>query len=288
MLLKPPKTMNEIVSETIGPFIGSDFTDGEFDEVRRVLLAEREFDLGMYKDRCIKRRIATRVRALGFTSAESYIELLKENPDEVEALMRALSVHVSHFFRNPSTFEALQKRIFPELFTRLSAKREPVRIWSAGCATGEEPYSLALLLDRDFPDSDFSILGTDLSPAAVEQATSATFPENRLDEVSPELLQRSFRKEGRSYLLAKEIRSHVTFKVHDILSLSDYPACDLILCRNVLIYFAREDQERIMDRFHSALNPGGYLVLGKAETLQGRARKSFMSECPIERIYRRK
>lgn len=278
--------MTENNTYNINPFVGSDFTDAEFDEVRAILLARRDFDLGMYKDRCIKRRIATRVRSLGFASAAPYLELLKDDEEEIEALMRALSIHVSQFFRNPSTYETLQKKILPVLFE--AKKGMPVRIWSAGCATGEEPYSLALLLHTYFDKTDFSILGTDLSPAAIEQASSGIFPEQRLTEVPVEILQRCFRKEGRHYLLEEEIRAHVKFKVHDILSLNDFPPCDLILCRNVLIYFAREDQERIIERFSMALRPGGYLVLGKAETLQGPARKHFTPEHPTERIYRRK
>jgi len=271
------------------PFVGSDLSDSEFDEVRLLLLEKKGFDLGMYKDRCIRRRIASRIRALGYRTAGPYLLFLEESPDEAQELIRALSVHVSHFFRNPSTFNTLEYRIFPELVERARNEGREVRIWSAGCATGEEPYSLAILIDN-IPEirDPFSILATDLSPSVIDQAREGLFPPNRLEEVPKDILERYFEKEGVNYRLSERVRRKVRFEVHDILSADNYPTCDLVLCRNVLIYFSREDQERIIEGFAAALSQGGYLVLGKAETLQGRSRELFTSEFAVERIYRRK
>jgi chemotaxis protein methyltransferase CheR len=145
------------------PFVGSEFPEAEFREVCRILLAKRGFDLALYKDRCVKRRIATRVRARGFSEARPYLALLERDEAELDALMAALTIHVSQFFRNPSTFDLLARQVLPELLRRAQAEgRRILRLWSVGCASGEEPYSLALLLQELAPpEVKIDILGTD-------------------------------------------------------------------------------------------------------------------------------
>lgn len=272
------------------PFVGSEFPEEDFRALRDLLLEKRGFDLAMYKDRCIKRRIATRVRALGFNSAPPYIDVLRRNEAELDVLMAALSVHVSQFFRNPSTFATLEGRILPELIRRAAGSgRRELRLWSVGCAGGEEPYSLALLVDELAPrDVRVSILATDVSHPVLEQARQGLFDPLRLTEVPEAIRDRYFETEGRNYRLAERICKMVEFQRHDILTSREYPAADLILCRNVLIYFSREKQENILTRFAAALPVGGFLVLGRAETLLGGARQLFQPECSLERIYRRK
>jgi chemotaxis protein methyltransferase CheR len=272
------------------PFVGSEFPEEDFCAVRDLLLEKRGFDLAMYKDHCVKRRIATRVRALGFNSAGPYLDILRRNETELDALLAAISIHVSQFFRNPTTFAALEERILPELIRRatLSVRRE-LRLWSVGCAGGEEPYSLALLLDELAPRHlRVSILATDVSPPVLEQAREGLFDPVRLTEVPEAVRARYFTAEGRNYRLAEHICKMVQFQRHDILTSMEYPAADLILCRNVLIYFSREKQEYILTRFAAALPAGGFLVLGRAETLLGEPRQLFQPECSVERIYRRK
>jgi chemotaxis protein methyltransferase CheR len=272
------------------PFVGSEFSEEAFGAVRDLLLEKRGFDVAMYKDRCIKRRIATRVRALGFSEAGSYLDVLRQNEAEVDTLMAALSIHVSQFFRNPSTFAALEEKILPALIrmAQESGRRE-LRLWSVGCAGGEEPYSLALLADELAPrDIRISILATDVSAPVLEQAQQGLFDPLRLSEVPEAVRERYFVPEGRNYRLDARIRGMVQFRRHNILTSRDYPAADLILCRNVLIYFSREQQENIVGRFAVSLPAGGFLVLGRAETMLGEARQLFQVECPAERIYRRK
>ncbi len=275
--------------ERATPFVGSEFSDEDFAEVRRILLDKLGFDLGMYKDRCIRRRIAKRVRALGFADAGSYLEVLRRDDDEVDALMTALTIHVSQFFRNPSTFDALETRILPELIQRSrDAGRREVRLWSVGCSSGEEPYSLALVIDRLAPRSvHVSILGTDLSPAILERARKAVYDPHRLTEVPEVLLEKYFKAQGRDYRIDPRIKAMVRFQIHNVLTAVEYPKADLILCRNVLIYFSRAEQEKILTGFADALPAGGVLVLGRAETLLGEVRRRFKIEDPDERIYRR-
>lgn len=270
------------------PFVGGDFSDEHYSAFRDILLTSRGFDLGMYKDRCIKRRIAARLRSLGFNDPLPYLERLRQDAAEVDLLLEALSIHVSQFFRNPSTYCTLEQQVLPDLICRVRALgRNELRLWSAGCAGGEESYSLALLMTELAPAGmTVKILGSDVSDGVLEQARQGLFPSARLTEVSPHLLERYFRVEGRQYRLVDSVRNMVNFFQQDLLAPGDYPQVDLILCRNVLIYFSREEQEEIIGRFAAALIPGGVLVLGRAETLLGSKRRLFHSEWPTERIYR--
>jgi chemotaxis protein methyltransferase CheR len=271
------------------PFVGSEFPEAEFREVCRILLAKRGFDLAMYKDRCVKRRIATRVRARGFSEPRPYLALLEGDEAELDTLLAALTIHVTQFFRNPSTFALLEQQVLPALLNRVQTEgRQKLRLWSVGCASGEEPYSLALLMRKLAPPAlKVDILGTDISHAILESARDGLYDLQRLAEVPADLRERYFFPDGRGYRLSEAIRRMVRFERHDMLTAPAYPRVDLIICRNVLIYFSREEQENILQRFAEALPVGGILVLGKAEMLLPRSRRLFAAECVSERIYRR-
>ena len=281
------KTINN--GNRTAPFVGSEFPEAEFLEVCRFLLEKRGFDLAMYRDRCIKRRIASRVRAKGFSEAGPYLDLLKRDEAEVDALLAALTIHVTQFFRNPSTFALLKQQVLPALVRRVQTEgRRALRMWSVGCASGEEPYSLALLMqDLTPPGVKIDILGTDISAAILESARQGLYDKQRLAEVPTAVRKEFFIQEGREYRLAEPIRRMVRFEQHNILTAPGYPRADLIICRNVLIYFSREEQENLLERFAAALPVGGILVLGKAEMLLGRSRQLFCAELADERIYRR-
>lgn len=163
-----------------------------------------------------------------------------------------------------------------------------MRIWSVGCAGGEEPYSLALLLhEMDVAGLDVTIVGSDVSQPILEQARQGEFDAQRLAEVPEEVREKYFeRLEGTRFRLNREIREKVSFRKHDVLTDLECPPADLILCRNVMIYFSREEQSKILARFARSLGEDGFLVLGRAETLVGTVRHLFRSEYPVERIYR--
>jgi len=243
----------------------------------------------MYKDRCLKRRIASRVRALGLNDPQAYLQVLRRDSAEVDLLMTALTIHVSQFFRNPSMFATLERNILPELIQQVRAEgRGVVRLWSAGCSSGEEPYSLALVASAlETTEIPLQIQATDLSPAILEVARAALFEPQRLAEVPAAVRERYFTPEAGRFRLIDAVRRRVRFASHNLLTDPDYPRADLILCRNVLIYFSREEQEKILSRFAAVLPPGGVLVLGKAEMLLGETRNLFRVESPAERIYRR-
>ncbi len=270
------------------PITGSDLPEELFAGIREQLLRHCRFDIGLYKDNCIKRRIAKRLRARGVSDFGSYLQLLTEEPAECDVLMTTLSIHVSQFFRNPSTFAALEGEILPELLCRTEwSGNRKVLLWSVGCAAGEEPYSLALLLEELDPRRRSMILASDLSADVLVRARQGLYDEARLAEVPRSIRERYFTREPEGYRLQETIRRRVRFERQDILSATPYPQADLILCRNVLIYFSRAEQEKILCRFAAALRRQGVLVLGKAETLVGEARRLFRSDSTGERIYRR-
>ena len=271
------------------PLLEGDFPDEAFAEVREILFERIGFDLGMYKDGCIRRRIARRARNCGARGVTDYLARLRGDKDEVPALMAALTIHVSQFFRNFPTFEYLRDRVLPELIQRLRGTRSnELNIWCAGCAGGEEPYTLALLLHEMAPlGLSLSLLATDISPDILQRASEGLYDSQRLVELPDRLRERYLTVEGNRYRLNENIRQMVRFQRHNIMTDTEYPRSDLILCRNVLIYFSREEQDRIIGHFARVLRVGGFLVLGRAENLMGRPRLLFESESARERIYRR-
>jgi len=266
-----------------------DLTEQEFSALISLLREQRQFRLDQYKDRCVRRRIAKRLRAIGAADIESYLNRLKSDDDELDALLATLSIHVSKFFRNPDTFRVLEREILPDLCRRALAEgRKTLRLWSVGCAAGEEAYSLALLMDEIGGGGlQVEILGTDVSAPVLERARQGVYGRERLGEVPGKVLNAFFQEELEGYRLTYRIRKMVHFERHNIMAATAFPSADLILCRNVLIYFSRAEQERILNRFSDALSENGVLVLGRSETLVGDIRTRFRPEFPVERIYRR-
>lgn len=264
--------------------------DRELAEIGAILNGKRCFRLTDYKSACMKRRIAIRMRATQCRDTDEYCRLLLRKDEELDQLQKTLTIHVSHFFRNPSLFHAMRLQVFPELFARaVSGADSVLRIWCLGCAGGEEPYSLAILLREHFSSElaqvETRILGTDIDAGTLAIAREGEYEKERLREVSPPLTKRYFRPQGERFRLIPEIRDMVSFDQDNITSIERYRASDLVLCRNTLIYFARPEQERILNGIADILPSRGILVLGKSETLVGSTRKRFAPLCPLERIY---
>ena len=247
-----------------------------------------------YKDRCLKRRIAVRMRARGVHSFADYSRVLDSDGREYDRLLDALTINVTKFFRNAEAWKALA----PFLEERWRARSGAVRAWSAGCASGEEPYTIAVALAetaRTTATSDWlpraSVLATDIDRQSIERATAARYAATAFSETPADVLRRWVEPaaaDGTRTPLAA-VRALVTIKRHDLTTGRAPPGgpFDLVVCRNVVIYFDRETQERLFQAFASALLPGGLLLLGKVETLLGPARDQLRMENPRERIYRR-
>ncbi len=274
---------------TPGGWTGEDLKEQDFMAIMELLRERRTFRLDHYKERCVRRRIAKRLRAAGVVDMAAYLDQLQRDDDELDALLATLSIHVSRFFRNPDTFRVLEREVLPDLCHRAKVEgRSSLRLWSVGCAGGEEAYSLALLMDELNPSGlQIDILGTDVSDPVLEIAREGRYSRERLVEVPDSVLRRYFRQDGENYQLLEQVREMVRFERHNIMAAESYPPADLILCRNVLIYFSRVEQERILTRFSRAQSEGAVLVLGRSESLVGEIRTAYRSVFPVERVYRR-
>ncbi|MBI2454932.1 MAG: protein-glutamate O-methyltransferase CheR [candidate division NC10 bacterium] len=265
----------------VGPGLQRKLEAEAFSGLRDLILRAGGIDLDLYKEKCVLRRITVRQRACGAPSLRAYLRLVSSDPAERSRLVKALTIHVSQFFRNPSTFQAIQEEILPTILTRKQrGGGRALRLWSVGCAHGEEPYSLAILLletgARALRDYSCSIY-----------ATEARYPEASLVQVPARWRQRYFLPDGDRYLVVPEVRRLVFFKGHNILDPLPFGRIDLLVCRNVLIYMTEVLQERVLLALSEALNPGGFLVLGKVEGLAGAARDCFEPVDVAERIYRK-
>ncbi len=266
--------------------------DLAFAELARQIVRTSGFALEAYKDKCIRRRIAVRMRACGVHTYDDYRALLDRSPNEYERLRDALTINVTRFYRNAETWNLLRRDVLPAI---LDSPRLEVKVWSAGCASGEEPYTLAVLA-ADFLDragrseglSRLAIDATDIDRASLERATAACYRSEGLTEMPDDLARPYFETVGTERRVIDRVRRRVLVRALDLSRepplRTDY---DLILCRNVVIYFDRQMQERLFQTFADALVPGGYLVLGKVETLFGAARDRLTLVDPRERVYRR-
>jgi chemotaxis methyl-accepting protein methylase len=264
---------------------------GDFLELTRKISLERGFGCASYKERCLQRRIAVRMRARGVHSYRDYARLLDADADEYDRLLDALTINVTKLFRNWEAYASIAATVVPELWGRRASR---IRVWSAGCSSGDEPYSLAALFHRHAETSGtpeqlrrLDILGTDIDRQCLAAAERAQFDEGDFSDTPSDLRARYFSGTA-PFTVVPEIRRLVRFERRDLL-VDPAPAGphDLIICRNVLIYFDRETQERLFETFYDALAPDGFLILGKVETLLGHARARFTPVDARERIFRR-
>jgi len=251
----------------------------------------RGLDCGHYKDKCLKRRIAVRMRANKVATYRDYVLVLKKDPSEYDRLLDALTINVSSFFRDRGTFNIIEDAVLPQLISsKQERNKKIIRIWSAGCATGEEPYSLAIclreLLGDRIDDLIISIYATDIDDGSLQKARLAEYDAQALREVEENRVRKYFTCNGQ-YTVKTGVKDLVKFKRHDLISDRPLTHLDLILCRNVVIYFSRALQDKLFQNFHDGLNPGSYLVIGRTETLTGRTSKMFRPVDIRERVYQK-
>ena len=253
---------------------------------------ERGFGCASYKEKCLRRRIAVRMRARGAHTYADYARLLDHDKAEYEKLLDTLTINVTKLFRNWETYDAMARAVIPALWQRPDAR---LRAWSAGCSSGEEPYSVATLFYRhaqgvgaaDRVGSRVEVLGSDIDRESLEAAGRARYDEAAFADTPAELRDRYFTP-GYPASPIVPIRNLVRLERRDLLKEAPPTGgLHLVTCRNVIIYFDRATQESLFERFHEALVPGGFLVLGKVETLLGRARTMFAPVDARERIFRK-
>ncbi len=227
-------------------------------------------DFNSYKTPTILRRLKRRMAATGSGSLKEYRRYLNDHPDESHRLVNTFLIKVTEFFRDPELFEYLKEEVLPELIEKARQEGRQLRIWSAGCATGEEVYSLAILVSEVLGNEaglfDMRIFATDLDQEAIEFARKGIYPASALSGLSQEQVERYFVEEDGQYEIKKQVRGMIVFGEHDLARRSPFPRIDLVMSRNVLIYFTPELQRRALQLFAYSLRDDGYLVLGKAET----------------------
>jgi chemotaxis methyl-accepting protein methylase len=251
--------------------------DRAFHALTRQISRRAGLTLAAYKDKCIRRRIAVRMRACGVHTYSDYQSLLERSPMECERLRDALTINVTRFYRNADTWNLLRRDVIPALVPEPDGA---LYVWSAGCSSGEESYTLAVLFADHLELAGLSprldrvtIDATDIDRVSLDRARAARYPMEALTEMPADLVRGYFEGVGREREVSARVRSRVMVRAHDLNA--DAPprhGYGLILCRNVVIYFDRPTQERLFDAFAGALRPGGFLVLGKVETIFGPVR----------------
>ena len=232
---------------------------------------QASIDFRPYKSSTILRRIGRRMTVTHNQSMRTYLDYVKTHPEEVGELVKAFLINVTQFFRDPEAFSYLRKDIFPELIARARASDRTLRFWTAGCATGEEPYSLAMLISEmlgvEISEWSIKIFATDLDEAAITFARRGVYSENMLKGMPAGYDSHYFERTDHGYRISKALRQMVIFGQQDLSRSAPFPRIDLVLCRNVLIYFTPELQEYVLNQFAYSLSTSGYLFLGKAETV---------------------
>lgn len=278
-----PSTVDIVSSlERIGPILQNLISgitvpeDGPENEERALerflgkIYQNHGVDFRSYKRPTIMRRLGRRMAATDCGSIEEYSSYLENHPEEYRKLINAFLINVTEFFRDPELFEYLREKVLPEIIEEAREKDNQLRIWSAGCSTGEEAYSLAILVSEVLGHEaglfNVRIFATDIDEDAVKFARRGIYPPSALKGLSEEQIGLYFTEEHGSYQVKKQIRSMIVFGVHDLAQRSPFPQIDMVVSRNVLIYFSSELQRRALQLFAYSLRDGGYLVLGKAES----------------------
>jgi two-component system CheB/CheR fusion protein len=251
------------------PVVGN---DADLDRIYELVRGATGIDLRQYKPATIRRRIARRMTLRRVDSLAKYIQYLRKNDSEVEDLCQDVFIHVTGFFRDQDSFEALRTKVFPKLIPSRGVAN--IRVWCPGCSTGEEVYSIAMLLleylGTRIKSSHVQLFGTDVSAAAIDQARAGLYPESIRADVSPKRLKRFFAKTETGYQINKKVREMCLFDQHDLAKDSPFSKIDLISCRNVLIYMSEPLQKKVVSLFQYALNPNGFLFLGKSDSIEAR------------------
>lgn len=269
-------------------------------EIFELIGAERGMDLSCYCPKFLERAVEKRMEAVDEEQPSRYLDLIKDDPSERLVLYQSIHNHNSAFFRDPFTFDFVEKKLLPIIMAeKIRAKENDVRIWSAACATGEEPYSIAIILNELQRDEDnifdFSLFATDIDEEALKKACRGRYDILSMDNIRYSLLNSYFTITNGKYQIARNIREMVSFSQFDMTHPSRmapedsvFASFDIVLCRNLLIYIDKKGRNMIFNKIHKALAPRGYLVLGECEALEDEYEHLFESIDDDIHIYRKK
>lgn len=242
----------------------------EFEKLLLYLKQTRGFDFGAYKRASLMRRMEKRIQMLNINSFSDYVDFLEVHHDEFSDLFNTILINVTAFFRDADAWEFVRDEIIPAILGR-KGQEDPIRVWAAGCASGEEAYSIAMLLNEAMGDVAFrervKVYATDVDEEALVHSRNAAYSAKDVSVIPGHMVDKFFERAGENFIIGHGLRRAVIFGRHDLIKDAPISRVDLLICRNTLMYFNADAQKRILSRFHFALNEGGYLFLGKAETM---------------------
>ena len=236
----------------------------DYEWFKQKVYSMTQIDLNAYKERQMKRRIDTLIAKNKYSGYDTYVAGLTQDQSLFEEFVNYLTINVSEFYRNPEQWRLLTDEVYPMLMERFGKQ---LKIWSAACSTGDEPYSLVMALSRHLPLNQIKIIATDIDKQILAQAKVGIYNEKSIASVPKDLRDKYFTKIGNSYQISNEIKSRVDFRQHNLIK-DPYPdKCDFIICRNVLIYFTEEAKDDVFRKFCKSLKTGGFLFIGSTEQI---------------------
>lgn len=260
-----------------------------FDILKRYIEQTLKIQCGNYKEDYIKRRLLSRMRSTNAADYNEYLRYLKANPPELEVLRKALTINVTEFFRDGDVYDILRKEVLPDLF----AKRKRLRIWCAGCSTGEEPYSIAMIIHEMMTQNkelSGQIFATDIDKIVLAKAQEGIYSQKAMAKLSESQIHRHFTKmpDG-NYQVKDHLKELIRFRPHDLMSGAPISRwLDLITCRNVTIYFTEKQKDDLARLFHGALVSDGYYIMGKTEYLGRQVENLFVAKNSVQKVFVRK
>jgi len=258
-----------------------------FQKVKKMLTTSGCVNCNGYRDEYLKRRFEVRLRATGANTYGRYIIHLKNHPEEFHNLLNDLTINFTSFFRDTDVYTYLEKKLLPKLLWTTN----PLKIWSAGCASGEEPYSLAILihklLGQTLSSHSITIFASDIDNDSLIKAAEGKYQLRQIGNISSLLVEKYFTKKDEDYVVKDFVKQIIHFEHFDLMSPPKHQDLDLVLCRNVMIYFSKEGQQHIHLGFYNALKEGGYFITGKSEILSGEPAQKFAVIDNQTRIYQK-
>ena len=236
----------------------------DYEYLKKEVLKMTQIDLNAYKERQMKRRIDTLISKNNIQGYDKYVAVLKTDKERFDEFINYITINVSEFYRNPEQWKFMDEKVFPKLVERFGKN---LKVWSAACSTGDEPYSLVMALSKHIPINQIKIYATDLDKTVMAKAKVGLYDAKSIAGVPEEFKKKYFTQVGPSFKISDEIKSRVEFHEHNLLK-DKYPTdCNLILCRNVIIYFTDEAKDEVFKKFFDSLKKGGYLFIGSTEQI---------------------
>lgn len=246
--------------------------DTEFHKFQNLIYKSSGIRFNESNRSSLETRISERVRATKCTNGDQYYKLVENNSEELKLLLSAITTNLTRFFRTASHFKALQKLVLPNLIAykeNLTPKKKPIMVWSAGCATGEEAYTLAMCLSEWLPAKfHFRIIASDISLPSLYTAQTGIYSEERCEDIPPEFLKKYLYKDKKRYFFKESLKEKILFDYNNLMLNAHYKKFDIVFCRNVMIYFDKKSQKILMDNIYDSMNEYSYLFLGHTESLE--------------------